>query len=75
MCLFDRENVYAVTCPNKTHIYSTFIKRNSCFKFIIFRKKKLERYENLLTGNGLQPGYEAMLIFDIEVVKIKPRKS
>ena len=39
------------------------------------RKKKLERYANLLTGNGLQPGYEALLIFDVEVIKIKPRKS
>lgn len=52
-----------------------------CFTIIVsislnvIRKKKLERYENLLTGNGLQPGYEAMLIFDVEVVKIKPRKS
>ena len=39
------------------------------------RKKKFERYANLLTGNGLQPGYEALLIFDVEVIKIKPRKS
>ena len=35
-------------------------------------RKKMERYEALLTGNGLQPGYEALLIFEVEVVKIKP---
>jgi FKBP-type peptidyl-prolyl cis-trans isomerase len=38
-------------------------------------KKKMERYEALLTGNGLQPGYEAELIFEVELVKIRPRAS
>lgn len=38
-------------------------------------KKKLERYQALLTGNGLQPGYAAELIFEVEVVKIKPQKA
>mmetsp|Transcript_55902 Transcript_55902/g.110721 ORF Transcript_55902/g.110721 Transcript_55902/m.110721 type:complete len:238 (-) Transcript_55902:175-888(-) len=37
-------------------------------------KKKLERYQALLTGNGLQPGYDAMLNFDLELVKIRPKQ-
>ena len=34
-------------------------------------KKKMERYSKLLTGNGLQPGYDAELIFEVELVKIR----
>lgn len=34
-----------------------------------------ERYLNLLSGNGLQPGYQAELIFEVELVKIREKKG
>ena len=34
-------------------------------------RKKQERYQALLTGNGLQPGYNASLLFEVELSKIR----
>lgn len=36
-------------------------------------KQRVERYRKLLTGNGLQPGYNAVLLFEAEVQKIQRR--
>ena len=38
-------------------------------------QKKYERYLALLSGNGLQPGYQAELIFEVELVKIRDKKG
>lgn len=35
-------------------------------------KQRMEGYRKLLTGNGLQPGYPAALLFEFTVVKIRP---
>jgi len=35
-------------------------------------KQRLERYRRLLTGNGLQPGYAASILFQVEIVRIRP---
>jgi len=35
-------------------------------------KQRMERYKNVLRGNGLQPGYNAVLLFEFEVQKIRP---
>ena len=32
-------------------------------------------YRKLLTGNGLQPGYSAILLFEFTVQKIRPGRS
>jgi hypothetical protein len=36
-------------------------------------KQRVERYRKLLTGNGLQPGYNVVLLFEAEVQKIQRR--
>lgn len=38
-------------------------------------KQRLERYRMLLTGNGLQPGYNASILFQVEVVRVRPASS
>ena len=35
-------------------------------------KQRLEQYRARLTGNGLQPGYPASILFQVEVVKVRP---
>ena len=35
-------------------------------------RQRLERYRKLLTGNGLQPGYSASILFQVEVVRVRP---
>ncbi|KAJ1459782.1 hypothetical protein M885DRAFT_511024 [Pelagophyceae sp. CCMP2097] len=34
-------------------------------------KKRIERYQGILAGNGLQPGYDATILFEFEVVKVR----
>mmetsp|Transcript_49316 Transcript_49316/g.79587 ORF Transcript_49316/g.79587 Transcript_49316/m.79587 type:complete len:154 (+) Transcript_49316:62-523(+) len=34
-------------------------------------KQRMEGYRKLLTGNVLQPGYEAILLFEVNVVRIR----
>lgn len=36
-------------------------------------RKRLERYLALLKGNGLQPGYDAMVMMEVEVSKIRKK--
>jgi len=38
-------------------------------------RQRMERYRKLLTGNGLQKGYNAALLFEVEVVKVRPQGS
>jgi len=35
-------------------------------------KQRMDRYRALLTGNGLQKGYKANILFEVEVVRIRP---
>lgn len=37
-------------------------------------KQRMERYHKLLTGNGLQPGYNAVFLFEAEVQNIGKRR-
>ena len=37
-------------------------------------KQRLERYRQLLAGNGLQPGYAASILFQVEVLRVRPRE-
>eukprot|EP00929_Paragymnodinium_shiwhaense_P060536 TRINITY_DN30220_c0_g1_i1.p1 TRINITY_DN30220_c0_g1~~TRINITY_DN30220_c0_g1_i1.p1 ORF type:complete len:279 (+),score=68.61 TRINITY_DN30220_c0_g1_i1:41-877(+) len=34
-------------------------------------KQRMDRFRALLTGNGLQKGYDAMIVFEVEIVRIK----
>ena len=34
-------------------------------------KQRVERYRKLLTGNGLQPGYNAVLLFEVSVQSLR----
>ena len=36
-------------------------------------KQRLERYRKLLSGNGLQPGYAASILFQVEVLRVRPK--
>eukprot|EP00401_Gymnodinium_catenatum_P019474 CAMPEP_0117543476 /NCGR_PEP_ID=MMETSP0784-20121206/45081_1 /TAXON_ID=39447 /ORGANISM="" /LENGTH=257 /DNA_ID=CAMNT_0005340257 /DNA_START=72 /DNA_END=845 /DNA_ORIENTATION=+ len=36
-------------------------------------RQRMERYRKLLTGSGLQPGYNAAIAMDVEVVKIRSK--
>ena len=38
-------------------------------------RQRLERYRKLLSGNGLQPGYSASILFQVEVLKVRPRAA
>ena len=38
-------------------------------------KQRMERYRQLLTGNGLQPGYNAVLLFEVDVQNIRKRQG
>lgn len=38
-------------------------------------KQRMLRYRQLLTGNGLQPGYNAALQFEVEVMRLRPAGS
>lgn len=36
-------------------------------------KQRLERYRKILeAGNGLQPGYAASILFQVEIMRIRP---
>ena len=35
-------------------------------------KQRLENYRTRLTGNGLQPGYAASILFQVEIIKVRP---
>mmetsp|Transcript_56989 Transcript_56989/g.185205 ORF Transcript_56989/g.185205 Transcript_56989/m.185205 type:complete len:289 (+) Transcript_56989:51-917(+) len=34
-------------------------------------KQRMERYRKLLTGNGLQAGYNAAILFEVEVIRVR----
>ena len=35
-------------------------------------RQRLERYRRSLTGSGSQPGYAASILFQVEVVRVRP---
>ena len=38
-------------------------------------RQRIERYRTVLRGNGLQPGYPAGLLFEVELLKARPAAS
>ena len=36
--------------------------------------QRMKRYRAVLSGNGLQPGYDAVLLFEFDIVKVRPSK-
>lgn len=36
-------------------------------------QQRIKRFQNILYGNGLQPGYDAQILFEFEVVRVKKR--
>ncbi|KAJ8598277.1 hypothetical protein CTAYLR_006001 [Chrysophaeum taylorii] len=38
-------------------------------------KQRIKRFQALLTGSGSQPGYDAQILFEFEVVRVKKRSK
>lgn len=38
-------------------------------------KQRMKRFQGLLTGSGSQPGYDAQILFEFEVVRIKKQQT
>lgn len=36
-------------------------------------QQRIKRFQNILYGNGLQPGFDAQILFEFEVAKVKKR--